>query len=482
PGTNSGGTGTGTGTGGGSFGGTGTTTGSGGTTTGSTTSGGGGGPVVPPTAGNPGGAPGVTANAIYVGISYETNADALNAAFGATGISQGDPKGDAHAVVDDINAHGGIAGRKLVPVYWAVNAESTQTYSEMDQQACSHFTQDNHVFAVMGKGLTDNFYACILRAGASLINSGTITWPDKGLLNQFPYYYDAGTLTTDRIFGQLVRSLKQQSYFSGWDANLGRASAASKTKIGVLSIDRPEWNRPLTSVFLPAMHAAGYSVDSKDVIRVPEPDATSGETDTLNAISNAELRFRQDGVNHVILLDANGTMLLFFSRDAGSQHYYPRLGLSTSSGMETLVGAGDVDQSAVRGAMGFSWDPGLDLPAPQAVKMQSPATKQCIRMIDKRTGQNLEKAGPNAEGIAISYCDELYLLRDAINHAGRVITRDTVQRALESLHFSYPAAGALQEYFGPGRHDGIEIGWNLQWNSSCQCAKYVSGPFHIPTV
>jgi nitrite reductase/ring-hydroxylating ferredoxin subunit len=273
---------------------------------------------------------GVTSKTISVGIWYETNGDALNAAFGATGISTGDNQADAKAVVADINAHGGIAGRKLVPVYYALNAQSSDTYASIDQQACDRFTQDNHVFAVMGAGLTDNFLSCISHAGVIDINSGEVTAPDQTEMNQYPLYFDAGTLTTDRIFRQQVTSLKQQGYFSGWNANVGGPAPGGKPKIGVLSIATPEWSRPLHSAFLPALRAAGYSVSPQDIYQVPRPSGTSQEGSVLSSIASAELRFRQDGVTHVILLDANGDLLLFFSRDAGSQHYYPRFGRSRS--------------------------------------------------------------------------------------------------------------------------------------------------------
>ncbi len=423
---------------------------------------------------------GITSKTISVGIWYETNGDALNAAFGATGLSTGNEQADAKAVVEDINAHGGIAGRKVVPVYYALNAQTTDSYASIDQQACDRFTQDNHVFAVMGKGLTDNFMACIARAGVMDMNSATITYPDRVLMNQYPLYFDAGTLTNDRIFVQQVRSLKQQGYFSGWDASLGAPSKTSRTKIGVLSIGIPEWNRPLHSAFLPALHAAGYTVSPQDIFQIANPASTSQEGNVLSAIAAAELRFRQDGVNHVILLDSNGDLLLFFSRDAGSQHYYPRFGVSTASAPETLEAAGDVSPQALNGTMGFSWDAGLDLPPSQAAHYQSAAGKACLKMVDKRTGQNLEKLGPNAEGIAIGHCDELYLLRDGINHAGASITAASVEAAIQSLHNSFPSAGFLQEYFGPGRHDGVELGWNEAWNSGCTCMKFTSGPFRIP--
>src|SRR5262245_2695965 len=73
-------------------------------------------PSGPPT---PDTSPGVTADSIYVGVPYAADA-AANKAAGAGGVTVGNPKADAQIVIDDINANGGVAGRKLVPVFHAI--------------------------------------------------------------------------------------------------------------------------------------------------------------------------------------------------------------------------------------------------------------------------------------------------------------------------------------------------------------------------
>jgi hypothetical protein len=423
---------------------------------------------------------GVTATKIYLGIGYQTNGDAANAAFGATGITQGDPQADAKAVVADINEHGGIAGRQVVPVWHATDSTSHDTYADMDQQACAAYTQDAHVFAAMDKGLTDNFLACIQHAGAMNFNSGTILYPDQALLQQFPYYFDAGTLTTDRVFQQLPRSLATMGYYNGWDANLGQASSAAATKIGVLTYDHPEWNRPLNRL-LSGLAQQGHAVSPDDVVKVQWPNATADERNNATAVANAELKFRQDGVNHVVLLDASGLLLLFFSRAAQGQHYYPRYGLDSGSGAQTLESGHDVDPQQLKGAVGFAWSPDIDLTPSAAGRYEPARMKACLQMIDKRTGQSLESQ-PNAAGIAISYCETMYLLKWGVEHAGASITRDTVRAALERAGTAYPAVGFLQEYYGSNRHDGVQVGWNFAWDGSCTCTKYVGNAFQIPSL
>ena len=54
----------------------------------------------------------------------------------------------AHAFIDYLNAHGGIAGRKLQPVEYTQNPSSTNYNVDMEA-ACAKFTQDNHVNVVL---------------------------------------------------------------------------------------------------------------------------------------------------------------------------------------------------------------------------------------------------------------------------------------------------------------------------------------------
>ena len=207
-------------------------------------------------------------------------------------------------------------------------------------------------------------------------------------------------------------------YFNGWDANLGQASSAAATKVGVLTYDHPEWNRALPRL-LSGLSSQGHAVSPEDVIKVQWPNSTSDTRNLVTAVGNAELKFRQDGVNHVILLDANGLLLLFFSRAAQGQHYYPRYGLDSGSGAQTLESGSDVDPQQLNGAVGFAWSPGIDLTPSAAAKYEPPRMKACLEMIDKRTGQSLESQ-PNAAGIAVSFCDMMYLLKWGVEHAGQI--------------------------------------------------------------
>jgi ABC-type branched-subunit amino acid transport system substrate-binding protein len=128
--------------------------------------------------------PGVTAKEIFIGIAYTANGDQANAAIGAA-ISRGDERKNAQAVIDQINERGGVAGRKLKPVFYAYDAQSTETSASQDQGACAAFTEDNKVFAVASGGLTETFNGCMQKAGVLRSRPGSSSTP-TGLLRPVP--------------------------------------------------------------------------------------------------------------------------------------------------------------------------------------------------------------------------------------------------------------------------------------------------------
>ena len=115
----------------------------------------------------------MTATTITVGVSYTENASTANAALGGKGITTGNEKADAQIAISDINAHGGILGRKVVAVFNVRDAQSTDNVASQAQAECTFFTQDKHVaVAFLGNGPIDwAEKPCLNAAGVPAITS-----------------------------------------------------------------------------------------------------------------------------------------------------------------------------------------------------------------------------------------------------------------------------------------------------------------------
>jgi hypothetical protein len=274
-----------------------------------------------------------------------------------------------------------------------------------------------------------------------------------------------------------ISTLQRMGYFSKWDHTSGQAGAMP-VKVGILSVDVPEWERPLQKVLLPSLARVGHPVAAADVVRVHNPNSNAEAGQTVNDVQGATLKFRGDNVTHVIILDANASLTLLFGKDAESQGYFPRYGANSATGMQALFDAGVLDNRALNGAVGLGWLPSLDLPAAAGRKYANAATTYCLKVMKDRTGQTFDST--NAASIALSYCDMGFLLAKGLADAGPSLTKDTVRRAIEALGSSFPSAGLPESFYGRGRHDNAQRGFDMMWNTGCSCAEY-KGSHEIPS-
>lgn len=419
-------------------------------------------------------APGVTATEVRLGITYFVNGDAAARAAGAN-ITRGDEKKNWQAVVDEVNARGGVAGRRVVPVYYAYDAQSTQTMESQEQEACTAFTQDTRVFAVVQNG-TANFTACLHGAGVLHATPGSYLGFDREFYRRYPTYFGQRP-SQERLQADLVSALRRQTYFSGWDTARG-APADTKPKVGVIVVDRPEITRTVDSVLLPALSRAGHPVDRNSIYRVPATPSAGEAGPGAAAMQNAVLRFRQEGVTHVIVLDINGATTFLFAQQSSNQAYFPRLGITSASGIQQLYDAKILEARQVNGATGLGWMPALDLPAGQGDRYLSSAAKVCLDVIKRRTGQTFTST--TAAGVAMITCDAVFPLATALQRTGADLTLENAVRAIESVGSGLEAATVPRLFFSPTRHDGLEIGFDMAWDASCPCIRYRDSGHPMP--
>lgn len=424
-------------------------------------------PTTSATPGKPG--PGVTATSISVGISYTASSNP-NGNVGAGGVTVGNEKADAQIVIDDINAHGGVAGRKLVPTFYKVPATTT---AQQDEQAeCASFTQDHPVFAVLGSG-SHSFLTCMNDAGVVVIDDDLVAY-GQVTYQQYPHYIEATQFNLDRIAATLPQALSAQNYFTPWDTTTG-APGGSASKVGIVTFDTPDFAHAVDQVLVPGLAKAGYT--NPDIVRVTSATTTAEVNDLTAALKSAVLRFRTDHVDHVILLEEAGLLALFFAKDAQTQGYFPRYSAATNSGFQALIDGAGLPKDQMQGAVGFGWNPVLDLPYSQnpiTGPYSNDARRHCRQLMVSH-GQRFPDA--NAEAVANSYCTELYLLRDALKGQTGSVNADTFLTGLNALGSSFQGASSFGTHFGPDQHDGGSGYYYWAYKESCGCFGY-TGTLH----
>ena len=416
--------------------------------------------------------PGVTASTVTIGITYYQSAKEANEAFGGKGLDFGDPVAGSRVLVNDINAHGGIAGRKVVPIFYAIDPQSSQPYASLAQAECTFFTEDHKVLFVVDGAPAADARACLAKHGVAVL-SGTLL--RSGLTGNEVGAY---TARLDRMFTALVPALVSQKWFTPWDRVTGQPGVA-KAKTGIVTVDDPMVNRAVDGVLIPGLRRAGYEPDPSDVIRIAPPGGFSDDGAVVAATDAAVLKLNAHGVDHVLLNDSNGSLSLLFITYAYSQNYFPRYGGSSGNGWQLLMSAGDLQPKSLAGAMGIGWQPLFDTPyTDHGGGPGNNATRQACFQLFKDAGMpqgDAARAGAPAEG-----CDVLHLLPTALRGFRGPLNLSTLMARVSQLGTSYPQASGLGSRFSPAQRDGAGSYAFLQFQSSCSCFGYVGGPRPMP--
>jgi ABC-type branched-subunit amino acid transport system substrate-binding protein len=396
--------------------------------------------------------PGVTATEIVIGVEYIGD-DALNQAAQIQGTNPGDIGAYWRAVVDDINGRGGILGRKVKALHRPFSS-ANQASPEDQQAACSFFTEDNEVFAVMTRnGSDDTYKACLHRRGVVAIGTGGLTPFDAETYRRFPWFVTGGSLTLDRIAKTTADRLWAQGFF------------APSSRLGLVTFDDPAFERAVERSYIPAL--AAHGVRFAQDARIQRPDSEGDYPGLSTAVSSAVLRFKSEGIDRVVFLQLGGDLALFFMTAAESQGYHPRYGMNSQDAGQVL--ASNVPAAQLHGAIGIGWVPGTDVPA-QHDPPRWPARQRCFDLI---TGRGVAFPTRYGETIADTVCDQMSVLAASLT-AGGAPNKERFIAGLDSLG-PFALAATFAGNFGPNAHDGAGAVRDVAFEDGCRCFRYTSG-------
>ncbi|MCW2708898.1 MAG: hypothetical protein JWM22_2740 [Frankiales bacterium] len=414
--------------------------------------------------------PGVSAGSINLGLIVATGVTAGNAAIGggaATGI-------DFHqayeAIIADANSHGGVLGRKINPIYHTVDATSSTSAAQVEQQACTDFTQDHHVFGVLASG-TDNLISCVTRTGAVMPSTGDASNSSSSRFTRYPAYFEPLALNLDRNGAATVNGLYPRGYFAPY--------FPTGTKIGVVAFDTPDFHRAVDHSMRPALAAHGLTI--KDAEYVAQPSGVAGYGAFSNALASAVLKLRSDQVDHVMFLDIGANLAFFFMQAADQQHYNPRYGLngtSGNSGLADLLGP-QTANSQLKDALSIGWQPMIDAHAADDPDgLANAPRKRCLALMRKA---GVSMTSRNAEGLALLLCSGIWFFQTVAGRAGTLLNQSTFIAAANHVGSSaFVPANSFVTRIDPQHHDGVAAVRNMSYYSSCSCFRYVGAAYPIP--
>ncbi|MHB8464253.1 MAG: hypothetical protein ACYDD7_05390, partial [Acidimicrobiales bacterium] len=247
------------------------------------------------------------------------------------------------------------------------------------------------------------------------------------------------------------------------------------TKVGILiDDDGTGRNQHLVNdVWLP--HLAALHIPVASQFTYTGLQGFSDASSASGQMSSAVLRFRSAGVNHVLLTPSGGTSELFFTNEANSQSYYPRLALNDSYPLAAT--AAIAPAASLSGAIGIGWKPGgdavstSDMTSWEKENPSDPARSLCEQIY---RGKNNGQPAPYA------LCDTLFFLQAALDKASSMSPTGLLA-GVEALGTSWPTAnGYGPTQFGPSRYDGGAQIRPLKYNPSAGRFTYIGPLKTIP--
>ena len=393
---------------------------------------------------------GVRGTTVDIGVRVPVNSNGLLTGAGLNGVHPGDSQAMAQTVVDDINARGGISGRKINPVYvpFDVTASTTPGGSDSEQQkACSGFTEDHKVFAAVSPIVSGQVLQSCLATRHVVFVDENWNYFDTDI--SADNYWDPAYPDPLRSVPALVNRLVAV----GW---LGPGA-----KVGAVFQDLANRVTVLDKALRPALARHGLKVDATVAWTAQHVDALAG----------GALKFRAAGITHVFVLDPGGLETFGWMAAAESQAYRPKYAIDTRNFPILLQVSSPNAQ--VANARGIGWVPSADVGARPDGEM-SAAERRC-RGIVAKAGQDMND--PTNLRVAFAYCDTLEFLKTAAGTA--TLTLANVKVGGEGLADRYAPTGTFAAHFGPHHHDGASLARDLVYDGGCTCFRYTGAPFPI---
>ncbi|HZQ88094.1 MAG TPA: hypothetical protein VFA83_24815 [Acidimicrobiales bacterium] len=360
---------------------------------------------------------------ISLGVLYTVNDGAESA-----GINNGNNftlKQAVTAFVDGYNAAGGIAGRRIQPAYAEVHSASND-YEAQTQAACSTFTQDRHVAAVIANvGYhSDILVSCLAKANVPLI-TGDWDAPDQRDADRYPLFVTPASIVGDTRVAAVVQRLAASGFLQ------------PRNKVGAIVEDCPVDGRVYDNALVPALKRAGLTLAATYRPRCFQSIQDYGGQ--ASDVQGAVLQFNRSGVDRVIVVSqaAEANIVDLFAQGADAQHYLPGYALSSAAAPAVLALNAPAGQLA--NMQGVGWLPASDTQNTQQAPPTSTAAR-CLALLQK---QGLRPASAADYAYVYGPCDTFSLYEAALRATNGDSTTSAVMRALPVVGQTYVSASTV---------------------------------------
>jgi hypothetical protein len=372
-------------------------------------------------------APGVTDDTVRIGVNY---VDAETLRTSGIELDLGDFEAAYQAVVDDINADGGIHGRTLELVFAPISpADPSATEAE-----CTRLTEDEDVFIVTGFFLGEAVM-CPLELHDTAVVGGQ---QSPALLERARAPWVTPLIDTE-FPATVVRNLAEEGRLDG--------------TIGVFANARGQQDLDAVTATLEDLN---ISVAETGIVDAPADDTAA----IANDVQVLEQRFKAAGVDTVLLVGASAQDWPAYKVD---DDYEPRIVSSSLVALQSFTSnEANTDTSAIDGAVaGGVYGPD------QAV---FDAMADCVEVIeaagiDLTPPDEAESSGAQDYQSAFFPCSHLPLVEAWLDAAGPNLNYGTLDAALDA-GFEVQLPGDVEpRTYGPApASDGDPAAYTYTWD------------------
>lgn len=254
-------------------------------------------------------------------------------------------------------------------------------------------------------------------------------------------------------------------------------------KLGIVTLDDPEYANPTRETLIPRLRRHGIKVSEVTYIRSPESSAETGET--VAQIGSTAIRYKGEGITHVMFMDAGAALASFFMQSAERQQYRPRYGLTSTSGGTALAdllasGSQQDARNQLEGAVMVGWFPTLDVRAEDAPAWANPRSKKICYKQMREGGVEMDSA--NARALAEGVYDNVWTVQatlDTTQKAAGALNQRTWYQSLGKVG-ALALTGGVGFQISPNNRDAIELAIRAKFVSKCTCFRYMGERFRVP--
>jgi ABC-type branched-subunit amino acid transport system substrate-binding protein len=379
--------------------------------------------------------PGVTPTNIKIGITYPDVA----AIATIINVNPGNYQVAYNTLINQINAQGGINGRKITAVYAPVDPLGTAGAAT----ACTKLTEDDQVFAVLGFFQAADL-GCYVTGHDTPIVGGTLT-SAQAAQAKAPWFNNI--ISDSDLIPKEMAVFKQEGAFAG-----------KKVAVIGTTTDQAEVN-----LVVPALRKIKADVVETAINSVPETDVAA-QTQEYNVIAQ---KFQASGANVVVAVGNAGNGWPA-SLQSDQSTYLPRIVatdyIDLSAYVSNKLGYRQAILKNALTAGGY---------APLPVVWDDPAMKSCIAKIQAAEPQAVINDPVTATaGTPVTWtapevaCQQMAMFTDIVKAAGKTLTVKTFGKGGTSLtHVTLPGGGGTFNFSG-GHNDGNGPVFVYQWSPS----------------